>query len=299
MSLTDPRRTPALEIGGSHVSAGLTDTVAVGLHPGTRHRTALPHGEDPHMILDAWIATARQLGAPGQLWGVAIPGPFDYRHGVGDFTGVGKFEALSGVDIGSALTSGIGPGTTIRFVNDADAFAVGAWLSLPRPRPARTVGITLGTGVGTGFVATGKIVTAGAEVPPQGNAHLLQIDGRPLEETASTRAVLATYQELTGQRASTVEEIAHLARSGSEPARTVFQDAWTSCAQALAPYLLAFGATHVVVGGSVANAWDLVKPALRAGMDAHCAGLSERLVLLRSADTEAAGLLGAARFALT
>ena len=66
----------------------------------------------------------------GSLWGVAIPGPFDYVRGIADFHGVGKFDALRGVDLGDVLRRTLTRANgRVSFVNDAEAFAIGEWAS--------------------------------------------------------------------------------------------------------------------------------------------------------------------------
>ncbi|WP_188893504.1 ROK family protein [Microlunatus endophyticus] len=288
----DPRRYPAMDVGGSHVSVGLADLMAGRLVSGSRFRATVDPSGSAAEIIGHWATTARRLG-PGQAsWGVAMPGPFDYRRGIGRFAGVGKFSALAGLDIGAGLAAAIGEGVRIRFSNDADAFAVGEWLAIGEPRPARLVGITLGTGVGTGFVHNGLAVTEGETVPPEGSAYRLTIDGRPLEQTASSRAVLAAYNRACGVDLTSVSALTERARGGDRTALDIFQGAWRAAARALTPYIAAFGAEVVVVGGSIAGSWDLVEPALGDGFASASSGAS--FELRRSEDPDQSALLGAA-----
>lgn len=106
---------------------------------------------------------------PGARWGVAVPGPFDYAKGVALFAGVGKFEALYGVDVRAALLGGLWqrPGDVV-FLNDAHAFLAGEWTGGAAHGHRRAVGITLGTGVGSAFLADGLIREDGSGVPPGG-----------------------------------------------------------------------------------------------------------------------------------
>jgi len=283
-----------MEIGGSHVSIGLADLIGGRLVAGSRFRSAVNPDGTATEIIAAWTSAARQLGPGWENWGVAMPGPFDYRRGVGGFAGVGKFAALAGLDIGAALAAGIGGSVRIRFSNDADAFAVGEWLAIGDSRPDRLVGITLGTGVGTGFVDSGTAVTDGASVPPEGSAYRLSIDDRPLEETASSRAVLAAYNRACDADLDSVAALSELARQGDRVAREIFQGAWRAAAEALAPYISAFGARVVVVGGSIARSWDLVEPALLEGLTSWSRPLATTIELRRSNDPERSALLGAA-----
>jgi glucokinase len=290
-----------MEVGGSHVTCGAVDPVDGRLLPGTRHRAELdPHASAP-VLLDILGATARQVAqAGGRLaarWGVAVPGPFDYARGIAAYHDVGKFAALAGVDVGAELAARIGCSPTdLRFLNDASAFGLGAWhrsaAHPPGARARRMVAITLGTGVGSAFLADGVVVEDDPRVPPEGRADLLTIDGRPLEETASTRAIAGRYASLTGVRPSGLRELASRAARDAT-ARDVITSAMRKLGTALAPWLAAFTADVLVVGGAITTAWDLIGPPLLAGLTDRCPALAGLPVTV-DPDTEYTALLGAA-----
>ncbi len=253
---------PVLEIGGTHVTAALVD-----LRDGrvtSRTREPLDADGDAEDILGRVRDCADGLSVPpGARWGVAVPGPFDYARGIALFRGVGKFEALYGMDVRRALLHGLRqrPGDVV-FLNDAHAFLTGEWSAGTVRGHRRAVGITLGTGVGSAFLADGRICGNGPGIPPEGRMDLTEIDGRPLEDTVSRRAILARY----GDPAADVHDIAGRARAGEERARQALDGAFTALGAVLGPRLLTFGATALVVGGSMARSWDLVAPALSTGL---------------------------------
>ncbi|MFD5121159.1 ROK family protein [Streptomyces sp. NPDC058385] len=253
---------PVLEIGGTHVTAAVVDLPDGRV--GRRSRRPL----DPHAgaedILGAVRRCADHLDVPaGTRWGMAVPGPFDYAQGIALFAGVGKFEALYGVDVRTALLRDLRqrPGDVV-FLNDAHAFMMGEWAAGAGRGHSRAVGITLGTGVGSAFLVDGGIVARGPGVPPEGRMDLTEAGGAPLEESVSRRAILARF----GDPSADVRDIADLARAGQRRARRVLDDAFTTLGSVLAPRLTAFGATTLIVGGSMAGSWDLVAPALHAGL---------------------------------
>ncbi|MFE4967620.1 ROK family protein [Streptomyces sp. NPDC056660] len=253
---------PVLEIGGTHVTAALVD-LREGRVTG-RTRKPLDADGDAEDILGTVRHCADGLSVPpGARWGVAVPGPFDYARGVALFKGVGKFDALYGMDVRTALLDGLRqrPGGVV-FLNDAHAFLIGEWSAGTVRGHRRAVGITLGTGVGSAFLADGRICDNGPGVPLEGRMDLTEIDGRPLEDTVSRRAILARY----GDPAADVQDIAGRARAGEERARRVLDDVFTALGAVLGPRLLDFGATALVVGGSIARSWDLVAPALSTGL---------------------------------
>ena len=71
---------------------------------GPIRRAALDRNADAATLLKTIANVASCIDADaGAAWGVAVPGPFDYEAGIGRYHGVGKFGALSGVDVGAAL----------------------------------------------------------------------------------------------------------------------------------------------------------------------------------------------------
>ncbi|WP_049570657.1 ROK family protein [Streptomyces sp. SBT349] len=253
---------PVLDIGGTHVTAALVDPASAVVTD--RRREPLDARGAADAILGAVLRCAGELPAPeGAVWGVAVPGPFDYAAGVALFRGVGKFDGLYGVDVREALLGGLrGRPSGVVFLNDAHAFAAGEWSAGAARGQRRCVGITLGTGVGSAFLVEGRPCREGPGVPPEGRVDLLRLGGRPLEDSVSRRAIRARY----GDPAADVREIAARARAGEARARAVLEATFAALGSALRPCLVAFGAGGLVVGGSMAASWDIVGPALRAGI---------------------------------
>ena len=283
---------PALEIGGTHVAGAMVDLGRSVVVDGTRIRLSLDADGTAESIVATILECADRLAAtPGSTWGVAIPAPFDYVTGTGGFEGVAKFGSLRGVNVGRRLLDGLPTDSSVVFLNDADAFLMGERAAGAAVGYARVAGITLGTGIGSAFLADGRIVSAGPDVPPEGEVHLLLIDDRPLEDTVSRRAIVAAYERLSGSAGSEptpdVREIADLARHGDAAARAAIDGPLEKLGHALAPWLERFGATALVVGGSMAGSWDLVEPALRTG-------IPNRVALLRARLPDEAALIGAA-----
>ncbi|MGW1100930.1 ROK family protein [Streptomyces sp. NPDC002455] len=264
-------RVPVLEIGGTHVTAALVD-MTTGL-PVTDSlvRRPVPADAGAAEILDSFAEAALHLAAPAEAhWGIAIPGPFDYAAGIGKFRGIGKFEALHGIDVGAELRDRLPHPRAISFLNDADAFALGEHHSGAAARRRRSVCVTLGTGVGSSFLCDGHPVTKGATVPPGGRAHCITVDGLPLEEVVSRWAIRTRYARAAGldgpAESPDVSAIAALARRGDRQAAETISGCFTTLGRALAPWCAAFRPDVMVIGGSMARSWDLIGPALRAGL---------------------------------
>jgi glucokinase len=281
-------RRAALEVGGSHVAAAWVDTGDWAIVDGTySERDIDPNGAAEHIA--ATIAdAARDLGAPTGRLTIAIPGPFDYDDGIGRFSGVGKFEALNGFDLRAALRSRLNPPPDdIAFLNDAAAFGIGEWANGAAAGSRRTICVTLGTGVGSAFLADGEPVTDGETVPPEGRVDLLSIGAAPLEERVSTRAIVRAYGSANG-----VHQVVAAARRGDAHARDVLSDAFMALGATLAPWVLSFDADALVIGGKIATAWPEVAPPLTSGLRSKGVGVE---VHPARRPTES-GLIGAAHF---
>jgi glucokinase len=279
----------ALDIGGTHVTAGRVRLSQATVEPGARVRLAYSDGA---RLLERILEAARSVATPEtDRFGVAAPGPFDYAAGVCLVSH--KLPGLYGVDLRRELAVALGlAGGSVSFVNDAEAFLLGEWWAGAARGHARAVGVTLGAGLGSAFLASGRIVRAGPGVPAEGELYRLSFRGAPVEETISRRALLARYG--TGPDAGPdVQQIAERARAGERRARLVFEELGADLAEFLRPRLEAFGPTCLVIGGSIAHAWELLEPTLTPPL----AG-DRGLVVTRAARIDDAPLLGAARHAV-
>ena len=286
---------PALEIGGTHVAAAWVDpddwTVRAA------HRRPLDPDAGAAELLDVFAAAALEVGAPpGIRWGVAMPDPFDYPAGIARFRDVGKFAALYGVDVGAALKDRLATrgAASFAFLNDADAFVLGEWTRGAAAGAHRCAGITLGTGVGSGWLVGGRVAADEPGQPPGGRAHRLRIDGQPLEELVSRRAIRAAYRRASDAAPPDIDvaAIAGRARAGEPAATQVLSGAMRALGSALARPLRDFGAEVVVIGGGLLGSWRLLEPWFLEGL-----GPAGAIPVRPAEDPDGAALRGAARFA--
>jgi glucokinase len=266
-----------LEIGGSHVTAAVVrpstwDVTEVD-------RAKLESQAAAEVVVGQLADTARKLPLANGL-AIALPGPFDFGTGVAWYRGQGKFDQLYGFNLGAALSAELGIDRLL-FVNDAEAFTVGEWTAGEVRGVERCLGVTIGTGIGTAFLADGRVVREGDTVPPGGELYKTTYAGKPLEDSISARAILRAYADSTGHKAPGVKEIADLARAGDTTTQEVLVTAFSHLSAALTPWLERFGVTHTVLGGSISGAFDLVHSSLAFPASA-------------TKDTEHSALIGAA-----
>ena len=288
----------ALDVGGSHVTAGLVDLDTRQVRRTARR--SLHHSAPLDALLDAWTQAA--LEACGEdagdavHIGVAVPGPFDARSGRSQMRH--KFADLYDVALRPLLASRLrgrvghqGTVPEIVFGNDADLFALGEWWSAGADPDSRLIGLTLGTGLGSGFVAGGRVVTSGEDVPPGGELWNLPVGtGSVFEDHACGRTLERLGEEALGQRLPAVR-LAQRAEEEGGLAQAVFRQFGRDLGELLRPWAERFGADTVVLGGSVSWAFGLFGPEVARALP----GCRVR----RSEAFELAPLMGAAALAPT
>jgi glucokinase len=284
------------DVGGTHIRGTLVDTDGWRIVEGTGAERTLPADGTAEVLLDGIADGIRAVTGDADVpVSIAVPGPFDYTSGIARYHGVAKFDALNGVDVGKAL-SARGVTGPIGFTPDAQAFLRGEAIAGAAVGYARAMGVTLGTGVGSAFLADGVMIDDGPLVPPEGRIDLTTVDGAPLEDTVSRRALLKAWRSRAspgnGSADGDVRELADHARAGAPVEAAVVRQAFHALGRAVAPWVTAFRPAVLVVGGGMSAAWDLIEPPLADGL--RDAGVTGPPVLVRARSADDAPLLGAA-----
>jgi len=264
-----------VDIGGSHISCAAID-------PGERKILKNTHAERPvdnkagaDEIISRWseaLSETFEKAGRGNIRGIgfAMPGPFDYVRGICLIRGVPKYEKLYGVNIGDAIRESLKlhEQMPVRFMNDASSFAVGEAWAGKAAGFRRSMAITLGTGLGSAFVADGVPVVRGENVPDLGCVYHISYQDGIADDYFSTRWFIRRYEELTGKASHGVREIAEAARSDKN-LRKIFITFGASLGAFLSPYLNSFGAEALVMGGNISRAYDLFGPPMEEEMKAR------------------------------
>jgi len=247
------------DVGGSHVSAAIcTDgTYQLGQVVSAPH--PVEQSSESFMDLIYRLGVLALNGGNGVDGAeLAIPGPFDFSAGVSHMRH--KLPYLYGVDLRSGIAARFGwkPGQ-VRFLLDSAAFLLGEIYAGEARGIHRSVGITLGTGIGSAFAVDGRVVTEGPGVPAGGEIWNLPYEGGIVEDSLSSRAIQKNYQQRTG-RLWTVAEIA--AATVSDPdAAAVFAEFGRHLGLVLRVKLGEFGPLVVVIGGGISRSSQLFLPA--------------------------------------
>ena len=114
----------AIDIGGSHITSVMIENLETGDFATSFQKTKIDSLGSRNSIIAAWhqnISTTIEK-APAQFANkiaIAIPGPFDWKDGIGQYTNTGKFAALSKANIRELLQSHFQQELSIHFENDA------------------------------------------------------------------------------------------------------------------------------------------------------------------------------------
>lgn len=255
------------DIGGSHISSAVVDLTDGHLCTEPLN-TPVDSKDRADSIIEAWSLNLKKTlsssPVPVDSVGIAIPGPFDYRCGISLISGVSKFENIFGLDVARSLLTRLLHTSlkNIKFVNDASAFALGEALGGAASDSKSMMALTLGTGVGSGFVRNHALVEAGPDVPPNGWVYCLPFEDGIADDAFSTRWIVKRYSELTNQTVKGAREVAE--RYDSDPsARQLFDEFGSRLARFAMPLIERFGCETLVLGGNIARAYDLFGPAMK------------------------------------
>ena len=286
-----------MDVGGSHLSSAVVD-LSTGRFVGEVVNTPIDSRASASVILGTFaanLATVSEYAEPESLagLGIAIPGPFDYENGVSTIAGVCKYDSVFGLDFVKTLSPRVGKYgiNSFRFTNDASAFALGEYLGGAGRGKHKIMVLTLGTGVGSGFVDDGRLIEEGSSVPEHGWVYNYPFEGGIADDAFSTRWFVKRFKELTGITVKGAKEIADLC--GKDPsADKLFNEYGERLAEFISPLAGRFGAEEVILGGNIARSFNLFGNTLRAKlMDFGCkVGLSTSALWDKAAMTGAASL---------
>ncbi|REE67664.1 glucokinase [Paenibacillus taihuensis] len=212
-------------------------------------------------------------------FGLAFPGPFDYEHGVCLIQGLGKFESLYGLNIGSLLDEAIRSHALLReqlrpefrivFENDAALFGLGeiAVVDGDAQGEERAICLTIGTGLGSCYVERGQLVKHRAGVPENGWLYPVPYGNRIADDCISRRGVLQLAEEMGMAFAGRdVRELAEAAAAGDAAAVQLFEQFGRRMAVILGPSFRAYEPNLIVLGGQISKSASLFVPAFKEGL---------------------------------
>lgn len=263
-----------IDIGGTTSKLGL-------VHQGqviARARIATEGHADDRAFADALAQAARELTLskdlpPLQAVGIGAPN-------ANQLTGI--IEMAPNLpwkyDVPLARMMADRLGVSAVLGNDANAAALGEWRYGAGQGFRDLLVVTLGTGVGSGFIVNGQLVLGSAGNAGELGHVIMDVNGRActcgrrgcLEAYVSIRGMRQTYAELSGVTegqgilsATGVLPIAEAARTGDVAALATFERTVGWLAVGLANAVCATGPGRIVLFGGIARNGELLMAPLR------------------------------------
>ena len=312
----------AADLGGTHLRAAIVDESGQ-IHFRLKQNT--PQDETADAIVQALVVAVRECekqikesaedaGTLIKAVSVVVPGTIDVEEGI--VVKAPNVPSLNGFRLTAALTKALQLPAILE--NDANAAAVGEmWQGAGRGH--RTiVCVTLGTGVGGGIILNGKLWRgadgAAAEighmcVDPFGGVACGCGSRGCLEVYASATAIVRMAREASPRHPDsllsidsdlTSKAIYDAGLKDDELALEVFRRMGTYLGIGLANLINIINPQMIVIGGGVVNGWQLFEKHMHHQVvERAFPMLATSTKIVRAECGDDAGLLGAARLALT
>lgn len=309
-------RTLGIDVGGTKMLGVVVDTDAPE-RVVADHRVATPVAGAG--LIDALVEQIARLEAAAgavDAVGVGVPGLVD-REGV---LHVGAH--LSKVDrLPLAAGLRVRTGRPVVVDNDANGHAVGEHRAGAARGVADALVVTLGTGIGAGFISGGRLVQGAHGFAGEPGHMVVDPSGPPcpcgrrgcwerfasgtglgrLARDAALGGRLQVAVDLAGGEAEAVrgEHVTAAARQGDPEALAVLQELGRWIAIGLANLINLLDPALIVIGGGVVDAADLVLPAVRQQVAEGVLGHGRRplVPIVAAALGERAGAIGLALLA--
>jgi glucokinase len=239
-----------VDIGGSHITAKLVDLDKGSTLKETETREDVNAKGTAAEILTAWYNVIKKTIEKGnvsvQKIGIAMPGPFDYENGIAWMQNQDKYDSLYGLNVKELLSGKLNLSPSrIKFVNDAEGFLKGEVFNGAAKNISRSIGITLGTGLGSAKCING--ITTDADL-----WHSPFLNGIA-EDYLSTRWFVHRYAELSNYTVSGVKELTSLKDDYSQQ---VFSEFGKNLILFLSGNdILQYRPEAIVLGGNISNAY--------------------------------------------
>ena len=267
-----------VDLGGTKVSVG---AVADG---GVKKivRREVPSQEAADVVLEEIAGAISELFDSSVVGiGCGVPSVVDVERGI--VFDVENIPSWKEMHLKAALEERFGVPASIN--NDANAFAVGEHVFGAGREFEDMVGMTLGTGMGTGVIVNGRLYN-GSNCGV-GEIGMMAHKGLTLEEHCSG----PFFERECGAAG---EEIYQSARAGDPETLAVFDRFGAELSEAVMIALYAYDPQAVIFGGSISSAFDLFEAGLRRGLASFAyQRVIERLVMTPST-LENSAVLGAA-----
>lgn len=243
------KRIVGVDIGGSHISAAAVNRESGGrLSISAFSESDVNTFRDADQIISEWSEVIKKaIGNTEEFQiGIAMPGPYDYERGISLIQDQGKMKALFGLSVKNLLSESLGVSAeNIAFTNDAEAFLKGESFTGAGRNFQNSIGLTLGTGLGSAIKVGEVVKDAKLWTAPFRDGIAEDYLG-----TAWFRTYAAEHygMQITGVKDLISEDF------DPETSRTIFRQFGQALGEFLFPYLVRLQSQGVVLGGKISRA---------------------------------------------
>src|SRR6186997_734564 len=247
-----------VDIGGSHITAALVNLETMTLLPKSQFREYVNAKETSDQIISIWNRVIHKsfsaYPVKQKTIGIAMPGPFDYIAGISLMKGQEKFDHLYGQNLKNILAHTLGiASTNIQFINDAECFLRGEVFGGAAKNFSKAIGLTLGTGLGSSIYENG--------ISKNADLWCSAFQDGLAEDYLSTRWFTKEYHIRTGRHVQNVKELVER-RLIESVVDEIFKDFGKNLALFLNDFILKQCPEVVVIGGNIANAFELFRQSM-------------------------------------
>ena len=299
-----------IDLGGTNTSFGLIDNKGSILIKG--------HMKTAHETVDAYVAELKKAvtpliekGGKENIKGIGIGAP-NGNFFTGEIVFAPNLPWKGIIPLAKLLTDAIGIET--KLTNDANAAAIGEMMYGAAKGMKEFIVVTLGTGLGSGFVANGQLIYGHDSFAGE-LGHVIAVrDGRKcgcgrngcLETYASATGIVRTAELWLGERNDDTllrsekgrvkaTKIFDAAKQGDKFSLEIFEYTGKILGQTLADTIAITSPQAIIFFGGLANAGDLLFTPVRRHMEDNLLHIYKNKVsLIQSALPDAdAAILGA------
>ena len=218
--------------------------------------------------------------------GIGMPGFMNVESG--EILQINNIPSFNGFSVKQAVVKKFNLPTFQN--NDANCFALGETYYGAGKKYKNLVGVTLGTGLGGGIILDRKIHTG--LMGGAGELGCVPFHGGISEDICSAALFKNKYK-------TTGTELYKKAKAGDQEALAVFDELARNIGELLRIVMYVLAPEAFVIGGSVANSWDLLEKPLREEVNKFLVPMISNKVELVRAELDNAGLYGAAALCIS
>ncbi len=272
-----------IDIGGtSIVSARFSDNEML-------EKKEVPTGADrPALQIMESLYEAIELVLTDEVVGIGIGMPGFMNVETGEIMQINNIPSFNGFAIKPKVEERFHLPTFQN--NDANCFALGETYYGAGKKYTNLVGVTLGTGLGGGIILDRKIHTG--LMGGAGELGCVPFHGGISEDICSAALFKNKYS-------TTGTELYKKAKAGDQAALAVFEELAHNIGELFRIVMYVLAPEAFIVGGSVANSWDLLEKPLREEINNFLVPMISKNVDLVKAELDNAGLYGAAALCIS